>query len=75
MHGPALLPHLTGLRVNDIAVADDGITIVAATIRRRARCPACQCCSTRVHSRYWRMVADQSWVKLIRFGGHSMIRL
>jgi transposase len=61
VHAPALLPHLKGLRVNDIAVADDGITIVAATIRRRARCPACQRCSTRVHSRYWCTLADRPW--------------
>jgi len=61
MHAPALLPHLKGLRVDDIAVADNRITIVAATIGRHARCPACQRCSTRVHSRYWRTVADQPW--------------
>src|SRR5829696_6615311 len=61
MHAPAFLPHLKGLRVDDIAVADDRITIVAATIGRHARCPACQRCSTRMHSRYWRTVADQPW--------------
>ena len=61
MHAPAFLPHLKGLRLEALTVADDHITIVAATIRRRARCPACQRCSTRVHSRYWRTVADQPW--------------
>jgi len=34
-----LLPHLKGLRLEALTVADDGITIVAATTRRRARCP------------------------------------
>lgn len=61
MHAPAFLPHLKGLRLADLTVADDGITIVAATIRRRVRCPACQRCSTRVHSRYWRTLADRPW--------------
>jgi len=61
VHAPAFLPHLKGLRLEALTVADDHITIVAATIRRRARCPACQRCSTRVHSRYWRTVADQPW--------------
>jgi transposase len=61
VHAPAFLPHLKGLRLETLTVADDNITIVAATIRRRSRCPACQRCSTRVHSHYWRTVADQPW--------------
>ena len=61
MHAPAFLPHLQGLRLEALTVADDCITIVAATTRRRVRCPACQRCSTRVHSHYWRTVADQPW--------------
>jgi len=63
---PAFLPHLKGLRLTGLTVADDSIAIVAATIRRRARCPACQRCSTRVHSRYWRTLADRPW------GGRSV---
>ena len=61
MNAPAFLPHLKGLRLETLTVADDRITVVAATIRRRACCPACQRCSTRVHSHYWRTVADQPW--------------
>jgi transposase len=57
----AVLPHLKGLRLDEITVADDRITIVAATVRRRARCPLCGRFSRRVHSRYWRSVADQPW--------------
>jgi transposase len=56
-----LLPHLKGLRLDAITVADDRVTIMATTIGRRARCPLCRRSSTRVHSRYWRTVADQPW--------------
>jgi transposase len=56
-----LLPHLKGLRLDDITVTDDRVTITAATTRRRARCPLCHRYSTRVHSRYRRTVADQPW--------------
>ena len=61
MHAAALLPHLKGLRLDDITIADGRVTIRATTIRRRARCPLCRRYSTRVHSRYWRTVADQPW--------------
>ncbi len=61
MHAATFLPHLQGLRVDGVTVAADRITIVATTIHKRARCPACRRQSGRVHSRYWRTVADQPW--------------
>ncbi len=45
----ACRPHLNGLRLDDSTIAEDRITVVATTIRRRARCPRCRRCSTRVH--------------------------
>ena len=61
MQVAAVLPHLKDLRLDGITLADGRITVVAATVRRRARCPLCGRSSTRVHSRYWRTVADQPW--------------
>jgi transposase len=57
----SFLPHLHGVKVETLTIADQSITLVAVTTRKRARCPLCQRRSNRIHSRYWRTIADQPW--------------
>jgi transposase len=58
---PAFLPQLKGLRLDRIAVHEDGIDVALTTVRGRARCPRCGRHTRRVHSRYTRRVADLPW--------------
>jgi len=57
----ALLPHLRGLRLERVSVADTGLTLVLTTTRRTAQCPLCARRSHRVHSRYQRTLDDLPW--------------
>jgi transposase len=56
-----LLPHLRGLRLERVFVADTGLTLDLTTTRRTAHCPLCARRSRRVHSRYRRILADLPW--------------
>jgi transposase len=53
-----LFPHWRGLRIMQVCAERDHLTLVAETIDRTARCPACHRSSHSVHSRYQRRVAD-----------------
>ncbi|MEU1844161.1 ISL3 family transposase [Micromonospora sediminicola] len=64
---PALLPHLTGLRLDAVVVRAVGVRINAATQTMRALCGACGTWSTTVHGRYVRRLAD------VRLGGHEVL--
>ncbi len=61
MHVTSFLPHLKSIKVETVTIADHGIILRATTTRKRAQCPLCQRWSTRIHSRYWRVIADQPW--------------
>ena len=52
------MPHLAGLHVEQVAIADDAVHIDLHRTARTARCPGCRRRSHRVHSRYSREVAD-----------------
>ena len=56
-----VLPHLSGLRVQHVAVAEHEILGTVVPVRRTARCPLCQRCSRRLHARFTRLVADLPW--------------
>ena len=58
MHLTALFPHLAGLRIDDVTVRDDCVSLTATTTRRATSCPLCHRCSRRVHNHYQRRVAD-----------------
>jgi transposase len=58
-----LLPDTAELRLDHLISEPQSITIVVATIRPTACCPACQHPSARVHSRYVRSLADLPWGK------------
>jgi len=61
-----LLPHLAGLRLDQIVAEPGGLTLVLAATRRTARCPVCQRRAHRVRSVYQRTLAD------LPTGGHPM---
>ncbi len=56
-----LLPHLSGLRVLNVAVSDDEDEVVfdVESTRGSAPCPSCHRRSRHVHSHYVRHIADQ----------------
>lgn len=56
-----LLPHLAGLRLEQITVTEQRILLEATSVRATARCPHCHHRSKRVHARYLRTVADLPW--------------
>lgn len=53
-----LLPHLTGVAIEQLEREADRVCIQARSAARRARCPRCDVPSARVHSRYERVLAD-----------------
>jgi transposase len=53
-----LFPHLKSLRIEQITIGPQGVTLSIAVQRRSARCPLCGSRSRRVHSRYHRTLAD-----------------
>src|SRR5690348_7991656 len=55
------LPHLKGLRFDQIEVAERRITLTVTAVRATAACPLCQHRSRKVHSFYTRTVADLPW--------------
>jgi transposase len=54
-----LLPE--GLQPRSITVSPSGLTVHAEVAVASARCPVCEVCSGRIHSRYGRTVADLPW--------------
>jgi len=57
----SFLPHLKSITVENVAVADHSIILRAAATHKRAQCPLYQRWFKRIHSRYWRTIADQPW--------------
>lgn len=53
-----LFPHLAGLDLSRVADAGDAVVAFASVRGAQARCPDCGQASSRVHSRYQRLVAD-----------------
>ena len=53
-----LFPHLAGLEVARVADAGEAVVVFASVRGDRARCPRCGQPSSRVHSRYQRLLAD-----------------
>ena len=56
-----LLADPEAMCLDNIRPARDAITLVVGTIAAHARCPRCHRMSSRVHSRYRRMIADLPW--------------
>lgn len=56
-----LLPGSSCLRFDQILITESAITVAVTTTQPEATCPLCACVSTRVHSRYWRTIADLPW--------------
>ncbi|MEV6964484.1 ISL3 family transposase [Hamadaea sp. NPDC051192] len=54
----ALFPHLTAVRVDRVHLQNANVRVEATSTQLVAVCPACQCSSQRVHSRYQRRLAD-----------------
>jgi transposase len=52
------MPHLAGLRIERVVIADDAVHIDLHRTARTARCPGCRRRSHRVHSSYSRQIAD-----------------
>lgn len=62
MSGPSpFCPSSRELRLEQLAVADELITITAAGRRETVPCSACGASAIRVHSRYVRTLADLPW--------------
>ena len=59
---PTLLPDPTCLHLNLLDASEAAITAVVTTTAEEAICPLCHHCSTRIHSRYVRVVADLPWI-------------
>lgn len=57
----AVLPHLSGLRVQDATVAEDAILVAVTPVRKTAHCPLCHRRSRRIHARFTRHLADLPW--------------
>ncbi|WP_052434854.1 ISL3 family transposase [Streptacidiphilus melanogenes] len=62
-----LLPHLSGVVVEEIREAGAGLLIAARTGSDRAACPSCGATSRRVHDRYQRRMAD------LAAGGRALV--
>jgi transposase len=52
------MPHLDGLHVQQVVIADDAVQIDLYRTARTARCPGCRRRSHRLHSSYTRRIAD-----------------
>ncbi|MFG2919765.1 ISL3 family transposase, partial [Kitasatospora sp. NPDC048298] len=53
-----LLPHLSGLVVEEVRDTETGLRITARSASEQACCPGCGAGSARVHDRYRRRIAD-----------------
>jgi transposase len=52
------MPHLAGLRVDQVVIADDAVHIDLRRTARTDRCPRCRRRSHHIHSSYTRRIAD-----------------
>jgi transposase len=57
MSGPDLLD-CPGVRVTDLAITADAVTVHAESTATNSACPRCGVVAARAHSRYTRTVAD-----------------
>lgn len=57
----AVLPHLTGLRIQDVRVGVGAVLVTVAPIRKTAHCPRCHQRSGHVHARFTRLLTDVPW--------------
>ena len=64
---PYLLPFGDSLRVTGLMIDGDAhaVCVEMDTIGLGSLCPCCQQCAERVHSRYWRRMADIPWAQLV----------
>ncbi len=62
MADQALLPDPTSLHLLYIEPEGNVITMVVSTTSSEAKCSLCETTSTKVHSRYTRLLADLPWV-------------
>jgi len=51
-------PHLTGMRISNLGLANDQMILTVTVTRSTARCPLCHRRSRRIHSHYHRQVTD-----------------
>src|SRR5215216_2237520 len=56
-----LLADPEAIRLDRIRPARDAITLVVGTVAAHVRCPRCHRTSSRLHSRYRRLIADLPW--------------
>ncbi len=56
-----LLPGSAQLHLTHVLMTEAAVTLTAVTNQSAAACPCCAEVSTRVHSRYWRTIADLPW--------------
>jgi len=61
-----LLPKFPGLRLENVAIDAESVSLSVASIRPSAACPICENISGRMHSHYLRTVHDLPW------GGRSV---
>jgi transposase len=61
-----LLPRFPGLKLEDIFIDAECVSLSIANTRPAAKCPVCECKSGRLHSHYERIVSDLPW------GGRSV---
>ena len=69
-----LLPQPLSLRCCQIRIDPDSVTIVVESLAPEGLCPVCSQSSSRVHSRYIRVLADLPWQGRIvhwRLGAHK----
>ena len=62
MAKPTLLPDPTCLHLQLLDGSSTAITAVVTTTSEEAECPLCHRCSTRIHSRSVRRIADLPWM-------------
>ena len=56
-----LIPQFSGLRVNQITLDEQRVTLLLTTTAPTACCPLCATVATQVHSAYTRTVGDLPW--------------
>jgi transposase len=61
----ALLPKISGLKLEQIKVEHQLISLTLNKTSLTARCPLCTKVANRVHSRYTRTIADLPWSSFI----------
>lgn len=58
-----LLPVACGLRLQDVSLTPERVTLAVASTQPEATCPLCTCPSQRVQSRYSRTLLDLPWAQ------------